>query len=53
MLNRFQRWAYWCGRAHGFIVLPCGNWVKMAKGDEPFVTVMSVQGVQALCAANA
>ena len=51
MLNSFQKWADWYGRAHGFLVLPCGNWVRMSKGGKDFGAVMSVQGVRALCAA--
>jgi hypothetical protein len=49
-LNSFQKWASDYGRAFGFIVTPCGNWVKLAR-DGIEAECMGAQGVQQACEA--
>ena len=49
--NSFQKWADDYARAFGFIVRPFANWVILERDGQP-IEVMSVRGVQDLCAAQ-
>ena len=51
ILNSFQKWADWYGRAHGYVVIPHGNWVILSKDGE-FNERMSVSGIQRLIELN-